>query len=66
MMGYPAGDVDSIHFQEAPSEEQLERVRESAAAPFGKRNRAHLDAIRYVATKTDLVAVGMAYRTRFP
>jgi len=34
-------------------------VASSAAAPFGARQRAHFDAIRYIARETDLVAVGM-------
>jgi uroporphyrinogen-III decarboxylase len=54
-----AADVDAFHFDAAPDREVLERVASSAAAPFGARQRAHFDAIRYIARETDLVAVGM-------
>jgi uroporphyrinogen-III decarboxylase len=60
MMGDPGVDVDSFHFHHAPGEEELARVRESLTMPFAKRNQAHLDAIRYIAERTDLVPVGMA------
>lgn len=60
MMGNPAVDIDSYHFHRAPGEEQLAHVRQATAMPFPKRTQAHLDSIRYIAEKTDLVPVGMA------
>jgi uroporphyrinogen-III decarboxylase len=38
----------------------LEHGGGSPAAPFPPRSRAHIDSIRYIASETDLVAVGMA------
>lgn len=60
LLGNVDADVDTFHFQEAPSEDQVAQVRALSAAPFAKRNQAHLDAVRYVAKETDLTAVGMA------
>ncbi|MCX6625560.1 MAG: hypothetical protein NTY38_31765 [Acidobacteria bacterium] len=59
-LGNVDADVDTFHFEEAPGEDQIEQVKAQRAAPFAKRNQAHLDAVRYVAEETDLVAVGMA------
>jgi uroporphyrinogen-III decarboxylase len=54
-----AADVDAFHFSEAPAQDVLDRVTASGAAPFGPRQRAHFEAIRYIARETDLVPVGM-------
>jgi uroporphyrinogen-III decarboxylase len=57
-LGVAAADVDAFHFSETPAQDVLDRVAASGAAPFGPRQRAHFDAIRYVARETDLVPVG--------
>lgn len=59
VLGVAAADVDAFHFDAAPAQESLDRAAASAAAPFGPRQRAHFDAIRYIASETDLVPVGM-------
>ncbi len=59
-LGNTDAEVDTFHFDEAPGEDQVERVRAQRTAPFAKRNQAHLDAVRYVARETDLFPVGMA------
>ncbi len=59
-LGVAPGEVDSFHFQTPPSLEQAAAVEASPLSGFGERNQAHIDAVRYVAQKTDLVAVGMA------
>ena len=60
LLGHDDAEVDSFHFHDPPAEEALARVRDATAMPFAKRNQAHLDAIRYIAERTDLVPVGMA------
>ncbi len=59
-LGNEDADVDTFHFHDAPGPELIDQVRAGSAAPFAKRNQAHLDAVRYVAAETDLAAVGMA------
>jgi uroporphyrinogen-III decarboxylase len=51
--GIPAVEVDTFHFNEAP-EGTLDPAR-----PFAQRNQANIDAVRYIATRTDLLPVGM-------
>ena len=58
-LGVVASDVDVFHFDAPPAPELLDRAAASAAAPVGPRQRAHFDAIRYIADETDLVPVGM-------
>jgi uroporphyrinogen-III decarboxylase len=60
LLGIPEGDVDAFHFHEPPEESLPGRVNGNAQAPSGARNRAHIEAIRYVASETGLVPVGMA------
>ena len=58
--GVAAAGVDTFHFHKAPSEEDLARVAAAASGAFAPRNQAYIDAVRYVAAQSDLVAVGMA------
>jgi uroporphyrinogen-III decarboxylase len=58
-IGVPEGEVDTFHFHAAPDERQISEVAGGNNAPFGDRNRAHIDAVRYIAECTDLVPVGM-------
>lgn len=59
-LGIPADDVDSYHFNAPPTLEQVAAVHSSLLHPFSERNQAHINAVRYVALNTRLVAVGMA------
>lgn len=59
MLGIPAAEIDSYHFHQPPSMETVDRVRQSADAPLTPRMKASVEAIRYIATRTDLVPVGM-------
>ncbi len=52
----PESEVDTHHFDQ-PRELDLAAYRD---APFARRNQAHLDSIRYIASETDLFPVGMA------
>jgi uroporphyrinogen-III decarboxylase len=60
LIGGGGTDLDAFHFHNPPEAEVLEQVHASAAAPFAPRNQAHLNALRYVAEETSLIAVGMA------
>jgi uroporphyrinogen-III decarboxylase len=59
ILGYRDRDVDTFHFHEPPPEKAVAQVRHSLQRPLPKRNQAQLDAVRYIASETDLVAVGM-------
>jgi len=58
-LGVDAADADAFHFDAAPDQALLDRASAGAAAPFAQRQRAHIDAIRFIARETDLVPVGM-------
>jgi uroporphyrinogen-III decarboxylase len=51
----PAEEADRFAFSEPPGQAAAMLHR-----PFAKRNQAHIDAVRYIATRTDLLPVGMA------
>ncbi len=51
---------EARQFAEAPPDSAIETVRAAAGSSFPERNRAHIDSVRYVASETDLTAVGMA------
>jgi len=52
-------ELEQFHFAEPPDLEAVERLRRRQDAPFAPANRAHQEAIRYIAGHTDLVPVGM-------
>jgi len=60
LLGYPEGESETFHFPEAPGLDLLERARDSSHAPFSVRGQAHIDSVRYIAGKTELLPVGMA------
>ena len=60
ILGTPEAEAESFHFREAPEEEKLQLVRDSSNTPFGARGQAHIDSLRYIAGRTDLLPVGMA------
>lgn len=59
MLGVEAADLDAAHLHEAPALAEIERVEASFDAPRLPRHLAHFGALRYIATETDLVSVGM-------
>ncbi len=59
-VGVDTEQADAFHFGEAPSEEILEQVRSRSAAPFSRRNQAHIDSVAYIAKHTKFLPVGMA------
>ena len=60
ILGTPEAEAETFHFGAAPGEEKLQLVRDSSHAPFGVRGQAHIDSLRYIAGRTDLLPVGMA------
>jgi uroporphyrinogen-III decarboxylase len=60
ILGIPEAEAETFHFREAPEEEKLQLVRDSSNTPFGARGQAHIDSLRYIAGRTDLLPVGMA------
>ncbi len=59
-LAIPESQVDSFHFTAAPDIGTAARVKQCRTAPFSERNQAHIDSIRYIASKTDLLPAGMA------
>lgn len=59
-LGVGPEEADSFHFQTPPSLEQAAAVQATTVSGFAARNQAQIDAVRYIAQKTDLVPVGMA------
>lgn len=59
VLGVPPADVDLFHFDQPPAPEILSEVLGSADRAFLPRIQANQDAVRYIAEKTDLLAVGM-------
>jgi len=60
LLGVPESQVDSFHFDQAPADDDLERVRGAAEDDFAAPNRAHIESVRHVAEGGRFVPVGMA------
>ncbi len=58
-LGIPERNVDLFHFEEPPDEQLLDASRATAGDPFPAASQAHFGAIRYIASETDLVPIGM-------
>jgi uroporphyrinogen-III decarboxylase len=59
LLGVPAADIPLYHFAECPGTETLATVEEGLRRPLNPALQAHIDAVRYVASHTDLVPIGM-------
>lgn len=59
-LGVPADQIDQWHLSSAPSPEQLARFEADRPWQPTARMTATCDALRYIATETDLVPVGMS------
>ncbi len=59
-LGVPAEEIDAFHFSAAPPEAQRARVLEDDTRPFPAACLAQQGAIRYIASLTELVPIGMA------
>jgi len=60
LLGVAESQVDSFHFEQAPADADLERVRGAAEDDFAARNRAHIESARHVAEGGRFLPVGMA------
>ncbi len=60
LLDHGQNHAEAFHFDEPPSERDIERARGSAGAPFSRRNQAHIDAVKYIAERGDLVPVGIS------
>lgn len=58
ILDYP--EAETFHFSAAPSLDQLQQMQNSSQAPFSVRGQAHIDSLRYIQSKTQLLPVGMA------
>jgi uroporphyrinogen-III decarboxylase len=59
LLGVPAPERDGFHFGAPPPPDALARIEAAFDAPFEQRNRAHIESVGYIATRTDLWPVGM-------
>jgi len=59
LLGVPAPERDSFHFEAPPPADALARLEAAFDAPFEERSRAHIESVGYIATRTDLWPVGM-------
>jgi len=59
-LGIGGDEPQSYHFDTPPDEAMLEAARNTADAPFNPRNRAHIEALAWVAEQSDRIPVGMA------
>jgi uroporphyrinogen-III decarboxylase len=60
ILGIAEAEAETFHFGDAPDEGKLQLVRDFSHTPFGARGQAHIDSLRYIARRTDLLPVGMA------
>lgn len=58
-LGVAPADIDLFHFDKPPSPEMVSAVLRSTDRAFPPRIQANQGAVRYIAEKTDLLAVGM-------
>jgi uroporphyrinogen-III decarboxylase len=58
-LGIAESELEQFHFRQPPEAELIETLARRKDAPFAEANRAHQEAIRYIACHTDLVPVGM-------
>ncbi len=59
LMGVPAAEAAQYHFHGVPEPRMAEAFEKGLSGPLSSRMQAHLEAIRYVAGRGDLVPAGM-------
>jgi uroporphyrinogen-III decarboxylase len=57
--GVPEVELDKYQFDTPPAEDALAALRRAGDRPFRARNAANIEAVRYIAERTDLFPVGM-------
>lgn len=58
-LGVPAGEADTYHFSSCPPGDLADRVVDGLRSGPTPRLRANVEAVRYIAARTDLLPVGM-------
>lgn len=59
LLGVAENEADTFHFRQAPGEREIAELEAAQDAPFSQRGGAHIDAVRYIAQRTDLLPIGM-------
>ena len=60
LMGIPAVDRPAYHFHGCPSDDMVSEFKSKIKGPLGRRMEARNDAIRYVATHSTLLPMGIS------
>ncbi|HEY3379712.1 MAG TPA: uroporphyrinogen decarboxylase family protein [Armatimonadota bacterium] len=60
LLGIPAEERAKYHFTSPPSAEDFAAIDAVQVGAFSPRLQAHIDSVRYIATQTDLLPIGMA------
>ena len=58
-LGVPAADIPLYHFAERPAADALDRLKTGLGRLRHAELQAHVGSVRYIATETNLVPVGM-------
>lgn len=59
MLDIPSGAIPTYHFRECPGEDVFRKVEERISGPLHPQLQAHVESVGYIATRTDLIPVGM-------
>ncbi|HEX2949628.1 MAG TPA: uroporphyrinogen decarboxylase family protein [Armatimonadota bacterium] len=60
LLGIPQADIAKFHFSNCPDAAMLATLRKRLDEPFTGHLQAHIDSVKYIATQTDLLPIGMA------
>ncbi len=58
-LGVAAEEAAAYHFDGPPADDLMEAAERTGADPFPTGSQAHFDAIRFIASGTDLMPIGM-------
>ena len=59
LLGVPPANIPLYHFSADPGPETVAKVEAGLQRPLNQALQAHIDSVRYVAERTDLVPIGM-------
>jgi hypothetical protein len=59
LLDVPEADIAKFHFHTCPGPELFAQVQARLADPFPPKLQAHVESVRYIATETDLLPIGM-------
>ncbi|MEI6512785.1 MAG: uroporphyrinogen decarboxylase family protein [bacterium] len=60
VLGVPLKDIPRYHFSEAPTNEMITELKTAATSKQNPQTKANVEAVAYIANKTDLLPVGMS------